>query len=64
VENLLMRYKPNVIVGEDATYGMALMVDTRYGIPVVHHGGDLARVPAGAVGINQALDGIRAPVYR
>jgi CubicO group peptidase (beta-lactamase class C family) len=41
-ENLLMRYKPNVIVGEDITYGMALMVDTRYGIPVVHHGGDLA----------------------
>jgi hypothetical protein len=24
------------------TYGMALIVDTRYGIPVVHHGGDLA----------------------
>jgi CubicO group peptidase (beta-lactamase class C family) len=41
-ENLLARYKPNVIVGEDLTYGMALMVDTRYGIPVVHHGGDLA----------------------
>jgi hypothetical protein len=31
-----------VIIGEDATYGMALMVETRYGIPVVHHGGDLA----------------------
>jgi CubicO group peptidase (beta-lactamase class C family) len=41
-ENLLARYKPNVIVGEDVTYGMALMVDTRYGVPVVHHGGDLA----------------------
>jgi hypothetical protein len=41
-ENLLARYEPNVIVGEDVTYGMALMVDTRYGIPVVHHGGDLA----------------------
>ncbi len=41
-ENLLERYKPNVIVGEDVTYGMALMVDRRYGIPVVHHGGDLA----------------------
>ena len=41
-ENLLARYKPNVIVGEDATYGMALMVDTRYGTPVVHHGGDMA----------------------
>lgn len=41
-ENLLARYQPNVIVGEDVTYGMALMVDTRYGIPVVRHGGDLA----------------------
>ncbi len=41
-ENLLARYEPNVIVGEDVTYGMALMVDTRYGVPVVHHGGDLA----------------------
>jgi CubicO group peptidase (beta-lactamase class C family) len=41
-ESLLARYKSNVIVGEDVTYGMALMVDTRYGITVVHHGGDLA----------------------
>ncbi|HXW07707.1 MAG TPA: serine hydrolase, partial [Vicinamibacterales bacterium] len=41
-ENLQARYKPHVIVGEDVTYGMALMVETRYGIPVVHHGGDLA----------------------
>ncbi|MBP1636198.1 MAG: hypothetical protein H6Q10_2772 [Acidobacteria bacterium] len=41
-ENLLARYKPQVIVGEDVTYGMALMVDTQYGVTVVHHGGDLA----------------------
>lgn len=41
-ESLLARYTPQVIVGEDVTYGMALMVDTRYGVPVVHHGGDLA----------------------
>jgi CubicO group peptidase (beta-lactamase class C family) len=40
-ENLLARYEPNVILGEDATYGMALMVDKRYGVQVVHHGGDL-----------------------
>jgi CubicO group peptidase (beta-lactamase class C family) len=41
--NLLARYEPNVIVGADITYGMALMVDTRYGgVRVVHHGGDLA----------------------
>lgn len=41
-ENLLERYEPNVILGEDATYGMALMVDRKYGVPVVHHGGDMA----------------------
>jgi len=41
-ENLRARYQPQVIVGADVTYGMALMVDTRYGVPVVHHGGDLA----------------------
>jgi hypothetical protein len=41
-KNLLARYEPNVIVGEDVTYGMALMVDTRWGVRVVRHGGDLA----------------------
>jgi CubicO group peptidase (beta-lactamase class C family) len=41
-ENLLARYAPNVMVGEDVTYGMALTVDKRWGVPVVHHGGDLA----------------------
>ena len=41
-QNLLARYKPNVIVGEDITYGMALIVDKRYGVTVVHHGGDLS----------------------
>jgi CubicO group peptidase (beta-lactamase class C family) len=30
-----------VSIGQDVTYGMGLMVDTKYGIPVVHHGGDL-----------------------
>ena len=40
-ENLLARYQPKVALGEDATYGMALMVDKRYGVPLVHHGGDL-----------------------
>jgi CubicO group peptidase (beta-lactamase class C family) len=41
-KNLLARYEPQVMVGEDATYGMALFVENRYGTPVVHHGGDLA----------------------
>jgi CubicO group peptidase (beta-lactamase class C family) len=38
---LLARRTPQVSIGQDTTYGMGLMVDTKYGIPVVHHGGDL-----------------------
>ncbi len=38
---LLARRNPQVPIGKDETYGMGLMVDTTYGIPVVHHGGDL-----------------------
>jgi CubicO group peptidase (beta-lactamase class C family) len=41
-QNLLARYMPQIEVSDNITYGMALMVDTRYGIQVVHHGGDLA----------------------
>jgi CubicO group peptidase (beta-lactamase class C family) len=41
-ENLLARYTPQVAVSDKVTYGMALMVDTKYGVSVVHHGGDLA----------------------
>jgi hypothetical protein len=75
-ESLLARYKPHVIIGEDATYGMALMVDTTYGIPVVHHGGDLAGYHSdmmwlpdhgvGAVILTNADSGviIRAPLLR
>jgi CubicO group peptidase (beta-lactamase class C family) len=40
-ETLLARRVPQVSIGQDATYGMGLMVDTKYGTPVVHHGGDL-----------------------
>ena len=28
-------------IGKTATYGMGLMVDTTYGVSVVHHGGDM-----------------------
>jgi CubicO group peptidase (beta-lactamase class C family) len=38
---LLERRKPQVALGEDASYGMGLMVDRTWGIPVVHHGGDM-----------------------
>lgn len=40
-EPLLERRAPQVWIGKDTSYGMGLMVDTTYGIPVVHHGGDL-----------------------
>jgi CubicO group peptidase (beta-lactamase class C family) len=40
-EALLERRVPQVSIGKDVTYGMGLMVDTTYGVPVVHHGGDL-----------------------
>ena len=40
-ETLLARRAPYVPIGKEATYGMGLMVDTKYGAPVVHHGGDL-----------------------
>jgi CubicO group peptidase (beta-lactamase class C family) len=40
-EALLERRVPQVPIGKDATYGMGLMVGTKYGTPVVHHGGDM-----------------------
>jgi CubicO group peptidase (beta-lactamase class C family) len=40
-EALLARRAPQVAVGNDATYGMGLMVNRTYGVPVVHHGGDM-----------------------
>ena len=41
-ENLLARRARQIDVGEDHYYGMGLMVDSRYGVPVVHHGGSMA----------------------
>ena len=38
---LLARRAPQVSINKDATYGMGLMVDRKYGVEVVHHGGDL-----------------------
>jgi CubicO group peptidase (beta-lactamase class C family) len=40
-EALLARRAPQVAIGKDATYGMGLMVDTKYDVTVVHHGGDM-----------------------
>lgn len=39
--NLLRRRAPNVAISETTTYGMGLTVDTKYGIPVVDHGGSM-----------------------
>jgi CubicO group peptidase (beta-lactamase class C family) len=41
-ENLLARRAPQIAVGEDATYGMGLEVDHKYGVAVVSHGGSMA----------------------
>ncbi|MBZ5617063.1 MAG: beta-lactamase family protein [Acidobacteriia bacterium] len=40
-EPLLERRKPQVWMGKDNSYGMGLSVDTTYGVPIVHHGGDM-----------------------
>jgi len=39
--NLLERRRPQIMLGEDTTYGMGLMVDKHLGVEIVHHGGDL-----------------------
>jgi CubicO group peptidase (beta-lactamase class C family) len=41
-QNLLARRAPQILVSEDITYGMGLFVDKRWGVEIVHHGGDLA----------------------
>ena len=38
---LLIRRAPQVPIGRDETYGMGLVVDSTWGIPVVHHGGSM-----------------------
>jgi CubicO group peptidase (beta-lactamase class C family) len=38
---LLARQAAQVAVDSDTSYGMGLMVTTKYGVRVVHHGGDL-----------------------
>jgi hypothetical protein len=40
-EPLLARRERQVPIGNNAIYGMGLMVDTTYDVPVVHHGGDM-----------------------
>jgi CubicO group peptidase (beta-lactamase class C family) len=40
-ESLMARRKPNVKLDDESDYGMGLMVETKYGITKVHHGGDM-----------------------
>jgi len=40
-ETLLERRAEKVAIGNNVVYGMGLTVDTTYGVPVVHHGGDM-----------------------
>jgi CubicO group peptidase (beta-lactamase class C family) len=35
------RRSPQVMIAEDHTYGMGLMVNKRWGVAIIHHGGDL-----------------------
>lgn len=38
---ILARRTPQVVSAEKVTYGMGLETDTEWGVPVIHHGGDL-----------------------
>jgi CubicO group peptidase (beta-lactamase class C family) len=40
-ESLLERRKGQVATGEDVAYGMGLVINTQYGIPVLSHGGSM-----------------------
>lgn len=75
-ENLLERRRPQVALGSTGSYGMGLMVDHTWGVPVVHHGGDLTGFHSdmmwlpgqqvGAVILTNANNGvfIRGPLQR
>src|SRR6202011_4540717 len=41
-ENLLARRAPQIALGEDASYGMGLIVDRTYRVPGVSHGGSMS----------------------
>ncbi|MBS0362804.1 MAG: beta-lactamase family protein, partial [Proteobacteria bacterium] len=41
-QNLLARRTRGVPISEDQWYGMGLMEDSTWGVPVIHHGGDLS----------------------
>jgi hypothetical protein len=70
-EPLLARRQPKVPISKDATYGMGLIVDRTYGVPVVHHGGnmigfysDMIWLPEQQVGAVTITRGCRRPAFR
>jgi len=56
-EPLLARRAAQVPVGKDQTYGMGLEVDSRWGVPVVHHGGDMIGYHSDMIWIPEAKVG-------
>lgn len=40
-ENLLKRREPQIVTGEDRSYGMGLLINKDTGVTLVHHGGSL-----------------------
>ena len=75
-QNVLARRQPNVPIGENAYYGMGLMIDDTWGVQVIHHGGDLVgfhsdwfAIPSAGVGAVILTNsdrgvGIRGPFMR
>ncbi|MEI6419036.1 MAG: serine hydrolase domain-containing protein [Sphingomonadales bacterium] len=75
-DNLFARRARGVPLGENQWYGMGLMEDSRWGVPVIHHGGDLLGfhsdmmwVPSAGVGaviLTNSDDGVllRGPLLR
>jgi CubicO group peptidase (beta-lactamase class C family) len=70
-DTLLARRAPNVSIGKDTVYGMGLMVSTKYGTPVVHHGGDvfgfhsdMMWLPEANVGLVVLTNSDHGPVIR
>jgi hypothetical protein len=56
-ENLLARRARGVPVGEDQYYGMGLIEDSTWGVPVIHHGGDLSGYHSDIIAIPSAQVG-------
>jgi hypothetical protein len=56
-KNLLQRRVPGMPAGEDASYGMGLMIDTHWGVSVIHHGGSVAGYKSDILAIPSAQVG-------